>query len=228
MSELADEVPVDDEESNPTGKQHPIMDGIRITDLRYSTPEWESDFVELDDMNILDLDITSEDYTQLAEWAETNHSDFIQLINGPAGFDIAVSEDDHMEDVPDINEDKSQEEVQEEIKNKILGVFEKSLVPYTDELTNNIKFLSMRDPFVIQALGFLTKKLIEQSRKEDTMDFVPLSREIAFSDEFGKGANIFSMIENIERYAAETGTKNDLAKVAKSLIFELIRLELTK
>jgi len=212
---------------NPEGKKLPIMDGIRITQLQYSTPEWECDFVEVNDMNILDLDITAEDYNQLATWADTSHSDFIRLINGP-GLDIATSEDDTIDDIPDMTEAQSHEQIKEEIKNKILGVFENSLVPHTDSLISNVKYLSMRDPFMIQVLTFLTSSLIEESRKEDSVDFVSLSREIALSTEFGKGANIYAMLENIEKYAGETGTKNDLAKVAKSLIFELIRLELTR
>lgn len=213
---------------NPEGKPKPIMDGIRITELHYSTPEWECDFVEIDDMNILDLDITSEDYNQLATWADNNHEDFVKLINGPAGFDIAVSEDDPMDDIATLNMIDNGNQIEEDIKNKIMGVFEKSLIPHTDGLNTNIKYLSMRDPFVVQALRYLTNKYIDDLKNEDSVDFIPLSREIALSDEYGKGANIHSIIQCIEKYAGTKGNKNDLAKAARFLIFELIRLEITK
>lgn len=208
---------------NPDGKRLPIMDGVRITNLKYSTPEWECEFIEVNDLNIMDLDILPEDYELIGEWANTGHSDFIKLINGELGFDVTVSQSDQMEDVK-----YSEDSDAAFVKDQLMGILEKSLTPFTDRLNSNIKWFSMRDPFYIQALTYLTNKLVDDGVKEDESEIMPFAREVSLDSTYGKGANIYGMAYHLDKYVSKKGNQNDLAALAKALIHEIIRLEIAK
>lgn len=208
------------------------MDGIRLTNLRYSTPEWDCDMVEVTDKNILDLDITPEDYKRISDWAESSHKDFVDILyHNSQGLDVAGSaeegDDEYWEDVPEFEFTGTPEEFENPIMSDIMSIFSNAINPIANELQNNLKFIIMRDPYLIEGLAYVTSSLVSRLKKEDTSDMMPMSREVAMSDTFGKGANVYSVLYNMERYVQDN-SKEALSEAFYHLLVEYARLKYKK
>lgn len=205
------------------------LDGIRLTSLKYSTPEWDCDMVEVDDKNILDLNITSDDYRKLSEWTKNSHQDFVDIIyNHNKGLDMGGSvEDEEDEDLPDIIFSGTQEDFENPLASQIMNMFNNAINPVAQELNNNLKLIIMKDPLILEALAYVTSSLVLRLKKEDTSDMMPMSREVAMSDTFGKGANIYSILYNIEKYAQDN-SKEALSEAIYHLLIEYARLKYKK
>ncbi len=80
-----------------TIQSSPRVEGVRLTDLQYKTPEWECNMVEITDDNITDFDISTEDYKKINDWVESDHKDFITHLEKQQGLDIIASRNDTME-----------------------------------------------------------------------------------------------------------------------------------
>ena len=198
------------------------MGGVRFTSLNYSTPEFDVDMTEVTDANIIDLEITPEDYKKISDWSESSHQDFVKELYGTdteeaTGVDVITS----MQDIEDLDEKDMLREIgttaKEDFKNQMMSIFNGMINPLNDQLSVNIKFIMMRDPLILEALAGVTSNIRQRLQEEDKSDFIPLSREIALSPSLGKGANVYSAMANLEAY-----TRNDRAPYLEEAIYDLL------
>ena len=210
-------------------ESYPRVEGVRLTDLKYKTTEWECEMIELTDNNIIEYEILAEDYKKISDWIESDHIDFIAHLEKQQGLDVIASRKDDGVDADPNLEDRSAAYDPEMMERRIMDAMSNSLVPYQNNCHDSINYIGMRDPWMLQALEQVLLEVTKQIASEDSGPIIALSREIAISDELGKGANIYSTLFNIEQYInnnPEIGGKIDSVKKAIfHLILELIRLK---
>lgn len=202
------------------------VEGIRITELTYSNSEFECDMVELTDDNIIDFDISPEDYKKINTWVEDDHKSFIETLERKNGINVIVSKDD----IPQASEmEKLDKEMVNEVGKKIMDALEKSTFAYENVAHESIQYIAERDPWMLETVTGLLVYISRILGKEDTGPTIPFSREISGSPELGKGANIYTAISAIENYINTNqkigGNKNSLNKAIFHLLLEIIRLK---
>ena len=196
------------------------INGVRISKLVYSTPEWDCEFIEINDENILDLEINPEDYKRINEWVEDDHKDFLAILRGSeGGVDVVAAKEDELnEDNPSIIETDM-----ESITDHIMRAVRGNIDPYVETIDDSLDYLISTDPMIVQGLAFVLNNLAEKVKNEaKTKVAIPLSREIALSDDMGKGANMYSALYSIEEYI-NTDRPSKIHDAIYHLITELIR-----
>lgn len=200
------------------------IDGIRITSLDYTTPEWVCHFMELNEENILDFDIIPDDYNKIRNWLETKQEDLIKTLFTPNGVDVIASEDDIIENgsVGDLNLEQN--------VGDMMDMYKKSIEPYDNKAIEAIQFISMRDPFALQAISEFLGKYVEFMNKEDEVSVNPIRREICTSGELGKTANMTLLGDALDKYlrTSQEGPSALIFEMFLSVLFESMRTEINK
>jgi hypothetical protein len=204
----------------PAKNGMPPIEGVRITSLSYETPEWICDFAELDDYNIIDFDITAEDYENIGKWLSVKQQDLIDRLFSPDGMDMTMASDDIVESH---SEGDFNIEPNELGPKNIMDLIKEALIPYDNSSMEAIQWISMRDPFAMKALTYLLKEYVEYMKLEDKSPIHPLHRDIATSS-IGKSANIGMIAHSLEQHIAnKTDDQQLMFKIFLSVIFELQR-----
>lgn len=195
------------------------VEGIRITNLKYTTPEWICDFVEVDEDNIVDFDIVAEDYQKIGTWLETEQKDFIdRLFN--TGIDVEASIEDELLGPID-------GPLKVTDYDNIVKAIKGALVPNDNKAMEAIQWISMRDPMGLDAITQLITKYAEFIQKEDLAPHTPLQREVATSEKYGRGANIAYIAKALDEHSRSKTDNQDLIfSMFLPLVFELMRQEL--
>lgn len=203
----------------PAKNGMPPIEGVRITSLAYETPEWVCEFVELDDYNIIDFDITAEDYENIGKWLSVKQQDLIDRLFSPNGMDMTTASDDEIEE----QEDGDFHIKPNEAPLNIMELLKVALTPYDNSSMESIQWISMRDPFAMKALTYLLKEYVTYMENEDKSPVHPLHRDIATSA-IGKSANIGMIAHSLEQHISnKTDDQQLMFKIFLSVIFELQR-----
>jgi len=181
---------------NEAEVSEPTVMGIRISSLKYSNNDFECDMVELNEDNITDFEITPDDYKQINKWTNEEHSDFVQLLENTPFVNVVVSQDDITEEEANRF---SEEESAKELSKKIMDAIRHSSIPYKKTAAESIDFINAHDPFLTEVIVDYLVYICRMLQKEDSGATIPFSREISVSDELGKGANVYTAINSIER-----------------------------
>lgn len=204
------------------------VQGIRISDLTYSTSEFDCDMVQITDDNIVDFDIIAEDFKKINQWVDNDHNDFIKAFEGKTGINVLVPKEDMAQIAP--QEESSQEQKLADLGRKVMDALNQSTHTYENAAYDAIEFISERDPWMLEAATGMLIYISKVMAKEDSGPTIPYSREISANQELGKGANIYTAISCIENYINEDpkvgGNKNSLNKAIYHLILESIRLKM--
>ncbi len=210
-------------------KTGPRVEGVRLSNLKYKTPEWLCDMVEITDDNITDFDISTEDYKKISDWSLTGHQDFVTHLEKMQSLDVIASKSDEIEESEGFSIEETKAYDPEEIGRKIMDAMTNSIIPFQTNCHDMINYVGMRDPWTLQALEQVLTEITKQIAAEDSGPIIALSRELAVSEDMGKGANIYSTLYNIEEYIntnEEIGGKiSNVTKAIYHLILELIRLK---
>ena len=149
-------------------KSSPRVEGVRLTDLVYKTTEWECEMVEITDDNIIDFDISPEDYKKINEWVESDHIDFINHLEKKQGLDVIASrKDDQVDNDPNL-EDRSSAFDPEDMGRKIMDAMAGSLIPYQNNCHDSINYVGLRDPWMLQAIEQVLLEVVKQISAEDS------------------------------------------------------------
>lgn len=211
------------------------VQGIRISDLTYSTSEFDCDMIQITDDNIVDFDIAPEDYKKINQWVDDDHNSFIKAFEGKTGINVIVPK----EDVEQLGSDSisegpvnENEEKLMELGRKIMDSLNQSTTTYENTAYDAIDFISDRDPWMLEAAAGILVYISKVMAKEDSGPTIPYSREISAHQELGRGANIYTAISCIENYINTDpkvgGNKNSLNKAIYHLILESIRLKMKR
>lgn len=203
------------------------VEGIRINELVYSNTEFDCNMVELTDDNIIDFEISPEDYKKINSWVEDDHKTFIDSLERKNGINVIVSKDDMPEADPNMKE--LDQRMAQELGKKVMDALGHSTFAYENLAHDSIQFIAERDPWMLETITGLLVYISRIIQKEDSGVTIPLSRELSISDELGKGANIYTAVSAIENYINSNkqigGNKNSLNKAVFHLLLEIIRLK---
>ncbi len=206
----------------PLKKGTKRIDGIRVTALDYTAPEWECTFIEIDEENIVDLDITSEDYQNIGQWIETKQEDMINKLFKQDGVDVIASEEDEIEEGQDGSFHVTEH-------NDLMDIYKKSLEPYDSKAISAIQFISMRDPFALQAFSKILTKYLDFMDMEDKSEIQPIRRDICTSNDLGRTANMAILAKHLDKYLRTKEEDEDsLFEMMLPLVFEYMRTEINK
>jgi hypothetical protein len=203
----------------------PRVDGLRISHLLNVTPEWECDFIQLTDDNIVEFDILPEDYKKINDWVSSDHQDFLDRLQKPKGQEIVASysEDSDTKDNPNI--------IDEEVKDlskKIMEAVNDRLNTHINEAHSWINKLSGIDPMFIETLADITEfivKVADSAARSKVL--IPLSKEIALSEDYGKGANLYGAFFNLEDYTS-TSDPDALRMAIYHCLLEMVRRKMNR
>lgn len=214
------------DQTTKTSEGHAV-EGIRINELTYSNTEFDCDMVELTDDNIIDFDISPEDYKKINVWVDDDHKTFIDTLERKNGINVIVSKDDMPEQDPNL--EKLEKDMVKELGKKVMDALEQSTFAYENVAHDSIQYIAERDPWMLETVTGLLVYISRIIQKEDSGPTIPFSREIAASEELGKGANMYTAIASIENYINTNkqigGNKNSLNKAIFHLLLEIIRLK---
>lgn len=210
------------------GENKTKIQGLRITELKNTTPEWECEFEQLDDDNIIDYDIDPMDYRRINDWVESDHTDFIDELRTAVGLNVIASREDDLvspEDANGLIEEDLDAVVDDDIKklmSKALSELSKN--SHTD-LSREVVNLVVKDPMLGTALARLLPEVIDIIDLEsNNHSMIPLSREVAIDKDYGLGANVYAMIHSLEEYVGLNGKDMSLlATVFIHLLYEVTR-----
>lgn len=202
----------------------PRIEGIRVTSLAYDTPEWSCSFEEINDDNIVDFDINSEDYQKIGKWLENKQQDLIDRLFNPSGIDVVASQTD-----PVMNGEMEGNFMLEADEARVMDLLQKSLIPYDNKCMEAIQWIGMRDPFALQAFTYILTEYVNFLTHEDEGHLSPLKRDISTSDKLGKTANVAYLLESLDTHLrAKQDSKGVVFRMILPMIFELMRQELKK
>jgi hypothetical protein len=198
----------------------PVIEGIRLTKLKYNTPEWTCDFEEINEDNIVDFDIVAEDYKKIGNWLEIEQQDLIDRLF-KHGLDVEGSTAD------DLTEEVHGDFQIEDATKAIMDAVKNSLVAYDNKAIEAIQWISMRDPMGLKAITTLITRYAEFLNQEDKGVVPPVQREVANSDIYGKGANIAYLAKALDEHVRNKTNNSDVIfNMFLPLVFELMRQEL--
>lgn len=199
------------------------VEGIRVTNLNYETPEWVCEFVELNDYNIIDFDIVSEDYEKIGKWLGNKQQDLIDRLFNPEGMDMTGSMEDKLPgQVGSFNIEDNMSAMD------IVQYLQKSLIPLDNKAMESIQWISMRDPFALNGISYLLNEYVNYMKKEDESPITPLPRDIGTSEELGEAANITTIAAALNDHINNKNKgRNELFKMFVGILFELMRQDIT-
>jgi hypothetical protein len=191
------------------------VEGIRITSLNYTTPEWVCSFAEVTEDNIIDFDIVAEDYRKINTWLETEQQDFIDRLF-KTGLDVEASSTDSME--------VESQAIKITDYDAIVKAITGSIVPSDSRAIEAIQWISMRDPMGLEAITHLLTMYADFIKVEDTAPVLPLQREVATSEQYGRGANIAYIAKALDEHSRDkSDSKERIFSLFLPLVFELQR-----
>lgn len=210
----------------PKKGQKKRIDGIRITNLTSTAPEWDCIFTEVDEDNIVDFDMVPEDYQSIGQWLETKQQDFIDKLFKNEGLDVVASNED---DVQSGREGDLSIKETNSVKG-LMDLYQKSIAPYDQKAIESIQWISMRDPFALQAFAKILGKYTEFMDEEDETPIHPIKRDICTSSDLGKIANITLIADAFEKYTRTKDQDNEilLFEMLLPILFEYMRAEINK
>jgi hypothetical protein len=198
------------------------MKGIRFPKSKFKCPEWYADLIEVDENNVLDLDIHEDDFRNMKTWLESNFDDFKRLTHNyistvvpdPENLPPASSTDAELgiKSAYDML-DKIQQSQEEERK----------------DLHKLLDYMFEQDPQMTTTLGDFIDKYIRKM-KADHPRLIDYPREIAMDEQFGKGANLYSMAFHLHKYSHPAqgygSVADDLFAVIYYALLELSRRDM--
>lgn len=188
--------------------------GISVNGLSESHSNFTCEIEEVTEDNIIDLEISEDDYRKLGKWMESENDDFIDLIRK-----LENPEEQYIKIPQNMLPEAFQSQVRDMIGN-LTDEYRKNAVNGLDELID-------REPLVVEILGDYIQHTLARISKED-QTLLKISNEIALHEDMGKGANVYSAMYNIEDYVHPKtgGDTNSLYKVLDAIVMELSRIKL--
>lgn len=188
--------------------------------------KWDFIVTPINTENYLNYNIHEEDLAQLLEWFESDHSELKRLLGLPIR---AV----------DINEPNPPIEAkmpsQKDLA-RISAILAKAgdedarenRIRIVQEISGSLNYLFDTDPTLVECLNDLFGYLAATYTDKYEDGSVPnISKDIQFSPELGKGANMYSAVKNIQKYSTVgyegSGSPIALLAAIHYCLFELQR-----
>lgn len=182
--------------------------GLVVKDLVNEDPRWSANMEVLDDDNILNHDISAEDYSKLAQWKEVGNSD-VEHLRIEHSNDVSASSVDGLTKIV-FSKNKEEEMVT------------------TDLMTaakHNLEVLHEIDPDIVAAVTLVVQGMISylESSEPAEPDFTKLMSNSRYH---GKGANCGIAVEALTEYLHNESflASGTLTKAVYYLLREVSRI----
>lgn len=207
------------EENNPMQSA-----GIFIDTLSGEYPRWSYEIEIINEDNYSKLDIHEDDIEAIDEWFKSSNMALDGYINPerviigdkkPAPPELQpLTPEELMMILRQAHDESDPDEIS--MSNDVL------------KLAMDLDNIQQKDPELFQCLEYLIEFLLANLKDKYEGSSLPnISKQLLMNDELGKGANIFTVVKYLQRYATTGFSKSenpiDLLKAIHYILFEVQR-----
>jgi hypothetical protein len=207
--------------------------GIRVPKLTFTCPEYQINAVEVNESNVIDLEISDDDYGHIKTWMESEFAEFraatetniSTVIPDPenlpeAEFGEDQSAYDEMDNLVPLDEDRER---------RVVEAIMASLENMGKVAATNIETINGQDPQIAEELNLFMEMYIKKM-KGDHPSMIDYPREFSLDEDYGKGANLYNVAFHLHKYSHPTkgygDVKEDLFAIIYYTLLELSRRRL--